>query len=150
MRRVVTSVDQEGRSFVLSDEEIADHGGIWTVGADDAPWAAAIPDEQIFSKVQPARGGAYWAVGGYAPRTRSGGMVEGEPPPPGMDADGFHVTKTIDLIMMLEGTLILELDLDQVELHPGDVVVLQAGRHAWRNPSDAPTRFLDVLIATEK
>jgi hypothetical protein len=29
----------------------------------------------------------------------------------------------------------------------GDLVVLQAANHAWRNPGEAPVRFLDVLVS---
>ena len=61
-----------------------------------------------------------------------------------MDASdpGMHTTDTIDFEVVLEGTIVLELD-DGAELtlHPGDTVVQNGTRHRWINPGDTPARL---------
>ena len=66
-----------------------------------------------------------------------------------MDERGFHVTRTIDVVYMLAGSVVLDLDDGSVELGTGDVAILQAPNHAWRNPTNDPARFIDVMISTD-
>ena len=63
------------------------------------------------------------------------------------DAPGFHTTPTVDYGVVLSGRVVLELD-DGVttELAPGDVVVQNGTRHAWRNPGDEAARIIFVLL----
>jgi mannose-6-phosphate isomerase-like protein (cupin superfamily) len=52
------------------------------------------------------------------------------------DNPGMH-TVTIDFEYVLSGRVVLELDDGAtVELGPGDTVVQNGTRHAWRNPFD--------------
>jgi hypothetical protein len=39
----------------------------------------------------------------------------------------------------------MDLEVESVELHPGDVVVQQVTSHGWRDPGADPVRFLAVL-----
>ena len=60
---------------------------------------------------------------------------------------GFHTTETVDYGILISGELWLELDgRAQRRIRPGDVVVQNATRHAWRNKSDAPAVIAFVLI----
>jgi len=55
---------------------------------------------------------------------------------------GMHATDTIDFEVVLEGTVILELDDGaEVTLNPGDTVVQNGTRHRWKNPGDKPARM---------
>jgi hypothetical protein len=55
------------------------------------------------------------------------------------DNPGMHRTATIDYAILLSGEIVLELDDGRTTaLRVGDVVVQQATRHAWRNPSAQP------------
>ena len=55
---------------------------------------------------------------------------------------GMHTTDTIDFEVVLEGTVVLELDDGaQVTLHPGDTVVQNGTRHRWSNPGDTVARL---------
>lgn len=48
---------------------------------------------------------------------------------------------------MLSGRLVLELDDGATtEVGPGDAVIQNATRHAWRNPFDQPATFHAVSI----
>ncbi|WFU41513.1 cupin domain-containing protein [Bradyrhizobium sp. CB82] len=54
---------------------------------------------------------------------------------------GMHTTDTVDYGILVEGEISLELDDGQVvALKPGDVVVQNGTRHAWRNPGPSRRR----------
>lgn len=63
------------------------------------------------------------------------------------DTPGFHRTHAIDYLVLLDGELVLELD-DGAEttVRRGDLVVQHATRHAWRNRTDRPATFVAALI----
>jgi mannose-6-phosphate isomerase-like protein (cupin superfamily) len=55
---------------------------------------------------------------------------------------GMHTTDTFDFEVVLEGTVILELDGGvEVTLNAGDTVVQNGTRHRWKNPGDKPARM---------
>ena len=63
------------------------------------------------------------------------------------DAPGMHTTATIDFEIVLEGEVWLELDDGaEVRLQPGDAVVQNGTRHAWRNKGDVPARLVAFLV----
>jgi mannose-6-phosphate isomerase-like protein (cupin superfamily) len=67
------------------------------------------------------------------------------------DAPGMHTTDTIDFEYVISGRVVLELDDGaKVELGPGDTVVQNGTRHAWRNPFDEPCRMVVCLIGAER
>ena len=70
-------------------------------------------------------------------RDLPGMLAHAEPDDPGM-----HTTDTIDFEVVLEGTVVLELDDGaEVRLSPGDTVVQNGTRHRWRNPGDTTARI---------
>ena len=62
------------------------------------------------------------------------------------DQAGRHCTPTVDLVVVLAGRVRLELDDGTVELVPGDTLVQDGTRHAWRNPYDEVCTLAIVLI----
>ncbi|MET9819070.1 cupin domain-containing protein [Streptomyces sp. NPDC006355] len=67
------------------------------------------------------------------------------------DAPGMHTTDTVDYGVLLQGEIVLELDAGrEVTLAPGDIVVQNGTRHAWRNRSDAPAIMLFVLVGARR
>ena len=63
------------------------------------------------------------------------------------DNPGMHTTVTIDFEYVVSGRVVLELDDGaSVELGPGDTVVQNGTRHAWRNPFDETATLVVVLI----
>jgi hypothetical protein len=149
MRRVVVGVNGSGESHVASDEEISDSGYVrlWNIDPSDlTDTLKQIGDSVTYDLAQPPVGGAHWTLGVIPAGTAA---VLGPVPHPGMDSLGFHRTRTVDLVHMLEGKITLALDLDTVELEAGDIVVLQAANHAWRNMFERPAKFLDVLVSID-
>jgi mannose-6-phosphate isomerase-like protein (cupin superfamily) len=59
---------------------------------------------------------------------------------------GMHKTNTVDYALVYDGEIWLELD-DSETLHlkPGDVVVQNGTRHAWRNKGTKPVTMLFFL-----
>ncbi|KOU57504.1 cupin [Streptomyces sp. MMG1533] len=67
------------------------------------------------------------------------------------DHPGMHTTDTVDYGVLLQGEIVLELDDgNEVTLAPGDVVVQNGTRHAWRNRSTSPATLLFVLIGARR
>jgi mannose-6-phosphate isomerase-like protein (cupin superfamily) len=65
------------------------------------------------------------------------------------DKPGMHTTPTVDYAVVLDGEILLDLDAGQTTLLlPGDVVVQNGTRHAWRNPGSTPATIFVVLIGT--
>jgi len=62
----------------------------------------------------------------------------------------MHRSPTIDYIIVLEGTIGLELD-DGPEtiLQPGDVVIQNGTRHRWHNRGEGTARTLSVCVGAQ-
>jgi len=64
-----------------------------------------------------------------------------------VDHPGMHTTATVDFEFVVSGRCVLELDDGAVrELGPGDTVVQNGTRHAWRNPYDEPCVMVVVIV----
>ncbi|WAC70835.1 cupin domain-containing protein [Roseateles sp. SL47] len=58
----------------------------------------------------------------------------------------MHRTESVDYGVVIEGEMTLVLDVGEVSLKPGSVVVQRGTNHAWANRSDRPCRMLFVLV----
>jgi quercetin dioxygenase-like cupin family protein len=121
MRRLVAGRDDQGRSCVVSDTEV-----------EFAVKAGVVAMEQLFvTDALPPRlghaGTSDFLDMGFGPGL-AWMIIRWEPSsvfPP-------HYTDTIDLDIVLEGTIELVLDDGAHRLAPGDSVVVQGVDHAWR------------------
>jgi mannose-6-phosphate isomerase-like protein (cupin superfamily) len=165
IRRVVTGHDASGKSVFVSDETVApvmpalmptaEFHQLW--GGDDTPQFpddGSMPDwRTYFPPIGGFRFGMFTVPPGVAGAeqaflTAEEALADLEAKLPGlagyMDPSdpGMHTTDTIDFEVVLEGTVILELDDGaEVTLHPGDTVVQNGTRHRWKNPGDTPARL---------
>jgi mannose-6-phosphate isomerase-like protein (cupin superfamily) len=155
---VVTGHDASGRSVFVSDEAVAPQATtgfhrLW--GGDETPHFpdhGALPDHHTYF---PPIGGFRFGMFSLPPATTAGSegddarrIADVDAEAPGllqyMDPSdpGMHTTDTIDFEVVLEGTVVLELDDGaEVTLHPGDTVVQNGTRHRWRNPGDTVARL---------
>lgn len=62
---------------------------------------------------------------------------------------GLHATDTLDLVMVLDGEIVLGLDGGEYRLGAGDVVIQQASRHRWKVVGDRPCVYLVTMLRTE-
>jgi hypothetical protein len=131
MKRVVTGVNEHGRSYAVSVEELdtSIFDTVWSYKPGQiSEWISAIDPGVAADWLGPqVAGGVRWLI----------------------DKDGYHTTRTIDFDCLLEGELTLILDEGQVRLERGDCVVQQATRHAWKNQGDKSALLLAVLYQPE-
>jgi mannose-6-phosphate isomerase-like protein (cupin superfamily) len=60
--------------------------------------------------------------------------------------DSMHATATVDMGVVLAGSIVLDVDgQEPVTLEVGDAFVQQGTRHRWRNPGHAPA-VLSVAV----
>jgi mannose-6-phosphate isomerase-like protein (cupin superfamily) len=145
MNRIVTGVNENGRSYVVSNEEIPGDAPltVWDYEPSQIRDVIAAIDPKLAADwIGPdTSGGARWI---YAPLQPSS-KAEAHPPMEGIDENGFHTTRTIDFDFIVQGALTLVLDEDTVDLKAGDFVIQQGTRHAWRNDSDEVAVLLALL-----
>ena len=169
VRRVVTAVDPDGRSYLADDRLVepitvaAMPGYVWhrvwsldETPAHPAP-SAEVPDPSHFAPPGGIRFYLYEVPAGemvvreVAPEDRRE-MDEKLPGRSGHmedDHGGTHVTASLDLVFVVQGEITLVLDDGAVDLGPGDTVVQNGARHAWRNRGDAPCRMAVWVIGLE-
>ena len=173
VRRVVTGHDASGKSVFASDETVEPDSPIsmpsaafhqlW--GGDSAPQVpddGSMPDWHTYF---PPVGGFRFGMLTIPPQTSAGeleflnaeeAVADIEAKLPGllryMDPSdpGMHATDTIDFEVVLEGTIVLELDDGaEVTLNPGDTVVQNGTRHRWKNPGSTPARMALFLCGAK-
>ena len=173
IRRVVTGHTSEGKAIIASDtvvepttvalapgEEIY---YIW--GADETP---TFPDDGSpypYTKYFPSVGGFRFYAFTVPPQSESApeildmeaALKEVEEKLPGVvayfesDNADMHTTDTIDYEYVISGEVWLELD-DGKEVHlkPGDTVIQNGTRHAWRNKGAEPCHIVVTLIGAHR
>ncbi|BBX20466.1 hypothetical protein CRI77_09450 [Mycolicibacterium duvalii] len=137
MRTLITGTDAEGRSCVVSAEEL-------TLDTLAPGFAMGVP-YQTTTNPPPARpaGSAPLIDQGIAPGLARWMVVDLGP---GSETP-MHHTDTVDLETVLSGTVELILDDGAHALAAGDLVVLTGVDHAWRAGPDG-CRLSAVLIGT--
>ena len=168
VRRIVTAVNEAGRSYILSDMRLptadvapgeAVRAGVWLT--DSAPASNQgthdpVPDGVITPIGPQHRGGTVIRIvdilpDRVAPRDPREFPARGGHTTPDRSAKhpGYHMTDTVDCAVCLEGEIWAMLDENETLMRPGDVLVQRGTYHAWSNRSDAPARMLFVLIDAE-
>jgi quercetin dioxygenase-like cupin family protein len=173
VRRVVTRVDEKGRSVFASDGPppnalAPDPGGmayadLWqTLGPVYSPDAGGDAPPGAL-QVLPLGGGIAWKRVALPPRealaperrgllaeqtrARMAGMGAGGQFDP--EHPGRHRTDTIDFVQVLRGELRLVLDGDARDLRAGDCVVQRGTWHSWLNTGREPCVFVAVMLTTQ-
>jgi len=165
VRRVVTGHDASGKSVFVSDETVgprlpammpsAEFHMLW--GGDKTPQFpddGSMPDwHTYFPPIGGFRFGMFTVPPGVASAeqgfmTAEEALADMEAKLPGLvryldpSDPGMHTTDTIDFEVVLEGSIVLELDDgSEVTLNPGDTVVQNGTRHRWKNHGDKPARL---------
>jgi mannose-6-phosphate isomerase-like protein (cupin superfamily) len=172
VRRVVTGHDEHGSSVFVTDETVSPDVPIMLPGAEfHQLWGgdatAAFPDDGAkpsYRTYFPPIGGFRFGMFSIPPATTArdqepegaAAIEDAERKLPGllqyMDPTdpGMHTTDTIDFEVVLEGTVVLELDGGaQVTLGPGDTVVQNGTRHRWTNPGATTARLAVFMCGAE-
>jgi mannose-6-phosphate isomerase-like protein (cupin superfamily) len=169
IRRVVTGHSTEGKAIIASDEVVEpirlallpgfEFFRLW--GADAAPQlpdAGSMPAHHAYF---PPVGGFRFGLFTVPPETDvlledldiGAAFAAMETALPGMaahmepDHPGMHTTASVDYEYVVSGSVVLELDDGtEVELRPGDTVIQNGTRHAWRNRGTEPCQMVVVLV----
>jgi mannose-6-phosphate isomerase-like protein (cupin superfamily) len=171
VRRVVTGHSQEGKATVVSDSQVdattldslpgMEYHEFWS--GDAAPTFPNDGSPRSAGMWFPPVGGFRFAMFSVPPQStrlpedfdRDEFLQELETRLPGMVSQanmeannpGMHTTDTIDFEYVVSGEVWLELDDgEEVHLKPGDTVVQNGTRHAWRNKGTEPCRMVVFLL----
>ena len=165
-RRVVTGHRADGKSIVASDSSVSsvevpgldgiELGTMWGTDATFVyPDAGAEPSHvEFFPPVGGARFVEFVLPPGSDPDRASGAGAEDiEAHAPGLashfdaSAPGMHRSATCDMLYVLAGRCVLELDDGSAtQLAAGDVVIQSGTMHRWKNPHAEPCRVIGVLV----
>ena len=165
VRRIVTGVNDAGRSCILSDLRLptADVApgapvrvGLWTTKAAPSSNKGAhdpVPDGVVMRTPPAHPGGSVIRITDIPPERSHAYDPEdlrrrGCKTTPERSArhPSFHATDTVDYAICLEGEVWAVLDDDETLMLPGDVLIQRGTYHAWANRSDRICRMLFVLI----
>ncbi|GFM57140.1 cupin [Pseudomonas cichorii] len=168
VRRVVTGQDEKGRSVFLADgpaprainfQDMPGYGiaQLWAT----QPGSATDTDLTLLGgSLIPGAGGTSLLFVSFPPDTVMAAPIDPQRAVtemvenlPGLidifetQDPAMHRSPTLDYGLLLEGELWLELDDgEQRQLLPGDVVIQQGTRHAWRNRSQATAKAVFFMI----
>lgn len=127
-RRVVTGVNDEGKSYVISDAPLEQ-----VPGADGDPvvlWRTndfPVVNSGSQETAEPFTTDAFNASSFLLMFT----AIPGKP-------SAWHATDSIDYVIVMEGHVTLELETGPVHLSAGDIVVDRGVVHSWRATGDDP------------
>ncbi|MPZ15912.1 MAG: cupin domain-containing protein [Chloroflexi bacterium] len=168
VRRIVTAVNDAGRSHILSDTRLPSaevapseplRVGLWTTDAAPASNNGThdpVPDGVILRTPPAHRGGSVIRMVDFPPD----GVRQHDPedlarrgckttPDRTAKHPGFHATDTVDYAICLEGEIWAVLDEEETLMRPGDVLIQRGTFHAWSNRSDDLCRMAFILIDAE-
>jgi mannose-6-phosphate isomerase-like protein (cupin superfamily) len=137
--------DEEVPSVVATPGTGVEGYRVWTSAPSDvSDWVNKISLDDVAS-VQPSPGASWCVLFVFPPSDEFrvlGGVLETSDD--AIDTKGFHVTRTIDYIFIVDGEVVLDLEDESVTVSQGDVVVQRATRHAWRTQKGV--QMLSVVI----
>lgn len=140
-RRVVTGMDNKGKSRILFDDGngFESSGGATSVAL---LWQSKTAPAENTSMADAAREKFTLHLDPGATKC----IMVDVAPTEGLMPPGMHATNTLDYVVILSGALSLYLDEEEVEVGTGDVVVNRGNIHAWRNKGPDHARMLVVNV----
>ncbi len=145
VRRIVTGHDERGASRVLWDAAATNRK--YGTGGSVATliWSSDRCPADIAGGADPEDYGA--RTTGTAPPARGSRFVVIDIPP-GMTGS-MHRTDSLDYVVVIAGTIDMDLDDGSVTLIEGDVMVQRGTNHSWCNRSVGTARVAFVLLDAE-
>ncbi len=136
-RRVVTGNNSQGKSYVLKDERVK-YGEIWrSSGSEQLGTGGPGDPNVVLPDTRPASGQPAAATRFYyaAIQPSKGPLNRANP-------EGMHRTSTLSYVLVANGELTVVLDIGEVTLKSGDLLVMRNAMHAWHNPTSTPVGML--------
>jgi hypothetical protein len=169
VRRIVTGIDANGRSYIAEDGASAAmftmqgragyrSNNIWRTTASPAPVSA--PDTVLEHRgLLPPESGTMLRVIDIPPEDKDPEVRKRatEAVFAAMFADakhdsanarhpGMHITDTIDYAIVLHGELVAIMDEGETVMRAGDILIQRGTNHAWANRSGAIARIAFILV----
>ena len=161
-RRVISGLDPDGKSTIVTDENTATRIAsaprtvcdLWRL--DSLP--AHIGDNDTLTgevEIYPPKSGLVVRVTTFPPDSElDPATAYRELPYSDIDDNdsgiaGLHVTDTVDVVTVLSGELYAVLESAETLLRPGDTFIQRGTRHAWSNRSDKPAIVVAVMMAAK-
>jgi len=170
MRRIVTGVRPNGRSYIVSDglppvistveaRPGLRNANIWTTNATPAP--VSDPDRSAEHKgLYPPKNGTVIRIMDMPPEPQDKSKLEAwysatsknifpdrERRVPDKSAHpGMHITDTVDYAIILFGEMYAVMDEGEILMKAGDVLVQRGTNHAWSNRSGKVCRVAFILV----
>jgi mannose-6-phosphate isomerase-like protein (cupin superfamily) len=134
-RRVVTGLDEQGRSTVLFDDRVP-------LGGTSIIWQTPEIPVDNSSREDTATPFTFDTL-----RSLGSTFLVTEMQP-GDTGEGpyMHATDTLDHLVVLKGRIKLQLEEGSVELGPGDCIVDRGVVHGWQVLGDEPVVMTNVLV----
>ncbi|NIH80743.1 cupin domain-containing protein [Amycolatopsis viridis] len=164
-RRVVTGVDENGRSAILVDEDTATRVALPGFTVNDVWRVDRLPShvddgDTLTGEVEldpPANGLVRLATfppdSEIDPETYSASIdaLHGEDANAG-DAEvmGMHATETVDVVTVVSGELYAVFETGETLLRPGDTIINRGNKHSWSNRGDQPATVVTTMLPAKR
>ena len=141
LRRVVTGINDEGKSIILIDGDATNYKemvsgfsrtDIWTTETKPVD-NTGNEDMGAREVLFPSQSGTLFTYVEIYPGH-------------GVDEPGWHATDTADYVVILKGEVYFLLDEEEVLLKAGDMLVIRGSNHAWANRSRETCTIVGVMI----
>jgi naringenin degradation protein FdeH len=166
VRRVVTTVDRDGKAVVLLDDvnqhaKVRPHGTVtrllWVADETPADMSGSADRAAREIGIAPPAGGSIFRIVEFPPTSKEVEALpldyqhkiigdhspkRGLPPRHPM----MHRTRSIDYAVIMSGEIDMLLDDTEIHFKAGDVLVQQGTNHAWVNRGSEPCRIAFILI----
>jgi mannose-6-phosphate isomerase-like protein (cupin superfamily) len=165
-RRVVTGLDDEGRSTILSDGLTETRLLTDAFARNDIWQATSVPGSALAENTlgetavipPPPMGYTYnitsfppdkeWDYeAGYARALATAAAADSTSAD---DVPGMHTTETVDIVTILSGELWAIVETGETLLSPGDTLVQRGTKHAWQNRGDVPAVMVAIQISATR
>jgi quercetin dioxygenase-like cupin family protein len=159
VRLVVTGHDADNNGRFVADRRIGPTPGLAADGWQAyVLWAVrplpALPDDGISAIDTSASGPGsvrfvqtiVYPQGTEAPAGTAGALTAIEKPNGG---SAMHFTRTVDLVVVIEGEVEVVLDTERTTLRQGDFIVQNGTRHEWLNHTDKPAKLGVIVLGTD-
>lgn len=133
-RRVVTGLDETGRSCILFDGP--SQTVVWETKSHPIANCGTVDLGTSHFDFPRGEGHSTFLVFDFPPENTLFGM-------------GMHATDTIDYIVVISGEVTLVTETGETLLRAGDVAVDRGIVHGWRNDSGKPTRMGIAFVTAQ-
>jgi mannose-6-phosphate isomerase-like protein (cupin superfamily) len=159
VRLVVTGHDADNNGRFVSDRRVGPTPGLAADG-----WQAyvlwgvrslpSLPDDGTSAIDTSASGRGsirfvqtiVYPQGTGGPAGTADALTEIEKPAGG---SAMHFTRTVDLVVVIEGEVEVVLDTERTTLRQGDFIVQNGTRHEWLNHTGQPAKLGVIVLGTE-